>query len=128
MFLLKITVHAVLDPDALSICTVFWKNQVGKMKLHEVSNWIFTACVACKNQFGNWFLQVKNPVCRTWFFKLDFLKIKYRWIGLLCMYLDVWRHVSSKGVPFLKSSTGIWTTVLFKQTFVMLHTKSMKIA
>ena len=50
-FLLKITVHAVLDPDALSICTVFWKNQVGKMKFHEVSTWIFTACVAYKNQF-----------------------------------------------------------------------------
>ena len=41
----------------------------------------FYCLVACKNQFRNWFLQVKNPVCQTWFFKLDFSKIKYRWIG-----------------------------------------------
>ena len=38
-----------------------------------MSNWIFTACVACKNQFWTWFLQVKNPVSnmifQTWFFK-----------------------------------------------------------
>ena len=33
------------------------------------SNWIFTACVACKNQFQNWFLQVKNPVRQTRFLK-----------------------------------------------------------
>ena len=50
---------------------------------------IVTACVACKNQFRNWFLQAKNPVCWTWFLQLDFSKIKYRSTGgktpqLLC--------------------------------------------
>ena len=28
--------------------------------------------------FRTWFLQIKNPVFQTWFFKLDFSKIKYR--------------------------------------------------
>ena len=52
----------------------FWKFNLEKS---SSMNWIFslfqtgffTACVACKNQFRNWFLQAKNPVCRTWFFK-----------------------------------------------------------
>ena len=26
------------------------------------------------------------PVCWTWFFQLDFLKIKYRWIGQRCQF------------------------------------------
>ena len=53
----------------------FWKIKLEKssstnciFSLH-ISNWIFTACVACKNQFRNWFLQVKNPVHRTGFFR-----------------------------------------------------------
>ena len=25
----------------------------------------------CKNQFWNWFLKAKNPVCRTWFLQLE---------------------------------------------------------
>ena len=53
----------------------------GGLTTIAIWEWIFTACVTCKNQFRNWFLQVKNPVHRTWFFKLDFSKIKYRWIG-----------------------------------------------
>ena len=70
----------------LLICTWFLKNQFWKIKFDKldfqsISNWIFTACVACKNQFQNWFLQVKNPVGRTWFFKLDFSDIKYRSTG-----------------------------------------------
>ena len=39
---------------------------------------IFTACVVCKNQLRHWFLQAKNPVCRTWVFQFDFSKFKYR--------------------------------------------------
>ena len=46
-----------------------------------------TGFLTCKNQFQNWFLQVKNLVRRTWFFKLDFSKIKYRWIGRQKEYL-----------------------------------------
>ena len=42
---------------------------------------IFTACVACKNQFRNWFLLAKNPFRRIWFLQLDFSKIKYRSTG-----------------------------------------------
>ena len=54
-------------PNPLLICTWIMKNQVGKIKFDEldflsISNRIFTACVACKSQFWNWFLQVKNPV------------------------------------------------------------------
>ena len=71
---------------ALSNCIQFLKNQVGKsssnvLEIQSILICIFTACVACKNQFPNWFLQVKNPVHPTWFFKLDFSKIKYRWLG-----------------------------------------------
>jgi hypothetical protein len=55
---------------------LFLKNQFGKIKFDEldflsISNLIFTACVACKNQF-------RNPVCRTDFYNLIFQKIKYR--------------------------------------------------
>jgi hypothetical protein len=73
--------------DPLLICTWFLKNQFGKIKFHKldfqsISNLIFTACVACKNQFRNWFLHAENPVCRTWFLQLDFSKIKYRSTGV----------------------------------------------
>ena len=44
----------------------FWKINFEKSSW---MNWIFAACVACKNQF------------RTWFFQLDFLKFKYRSTG-----------------------------------------------
>ena len=59
---------------ALSICTRFFKNQVGKIQFNEldfrsISNWIFTACVACKNQFQNLFLQ---------FVKLDFSDLNFQ--------------------------------------------------
>ena len=42
----------------LLICTWFLKNQFGKIKFGKldfqpISNWIFTACVACENQFQN---------------------------------------------------------------------------
>ena len=40
----------------------------------SISNWIFTACVACKNQFQSRLLQAKNSVCQTWFLQLDFWK------------------------------------------------------
>ena len=58
----------------------FLKNQVGKIKFDKlpISNWIFTACVACKNQIQNWFLEVKNSVRRTWFFKLDFSNLIFQ--------------------------------------------------
>ena len=46
-----------------------WKNPVRRTGFLVYFNWIFTACVAYKNQFQNCFLQVKNPVCWTWFFK-----------------------------------------------------------
>ena len=48
---------------SLSICTWFLKNQVGKIKFDKldfhllISNLIFSACVACKNQLRNWFLK-----------------------------------------------------------------------
>ena len=78
----------VYDTNPLLICNWFLKNQFGKkfdeLDFQSISNWIFTACVACKNQFWNWFLQAENPVCRTWFLQLDFSKIKYRSTGLLC--------------------------------------------
>ena len=55
----------------------FWKINLEKSSF---TNWIFslfqtgffTACVACKNQFPNWFLKAKNPVHGTWVFQLDF--------------------------------------------------------
>ena len=49
----------------------FWKINLEKS---SSINWSFTACVACKNQSRNWFLQAKNPVCRTGFLKLDYSK------------------------------------------------------
>ena len=51
-----------------------------------VLNLIFTACVACENQFWNWFLQAKNPVCWNCFLQPDFSKIKYRSTGGLATY------------------------------------------
>ena len=58
----------------LLISTWFLKNQFGKNKFNKLdfyafSNLIFTASVAFKNQFWNWFLKAKNPVRRNWFFK-----------------------------------------------------------
>ena len=72
----------------LLLCTWFLKNRFGKIRFGKldflaISNYIFTACVACKNQFRNWFLEAKNPVCRTWFLQFDFSKIKYRLTGCL---------------------------------------------
>ena len=78
-------------PYVVSICTRILKYRVWKIEFDEldflsISNWIFTAWLACKNQFWNWFLQAKNPVCRTWFFKiqvqinrgLGYLKLTYQ--------------------------------------------------
>ena len=45
----------------------FWKIRLEKSS--PIFNWIFTVCVVCKNQFRNWFMQVKNPVRPTRFFK-----------------------------------------------------------
>ena len=63
--------------NPLLICTWFLKNQSGKIKFvkmdfQSILNLIFTACVSCKNQFRNQFLQAKNPVHRNWFLQLDF--------------------------------------------------------
>ena len=82
-------------PYPLLICTWFLENQFGKIKFGEldfwsISNWISTACIACKNQFRNWFLQVKNPVCRNLIFQLDFSKTKYRWIGRKAIWSSIW--------------------------------------
>ena len=63
--------------NPLLICTWFLKNQSGKIKFvkmdfQSILNLILTACVSCKNQFRNQFLQAKNPVHRNWFLQLDF--------------------------------------------------------
>ena len=34
--------------------------------------------LACKNQFQNWVLQTKNPVCPTWFLQLDFYNLIFQ--------------------------------------------------
>ena len=73
--------------------TLCWSVLDTWIKLEKSSsmNWIFSLFRtgfllpvhvkwACKNQFQNWFLQVKNPVYWTGFFKPDFSRIKYRWI------------------------------------------------
>ena len=55
----------------LLICTRFLKNQFGKINFYKlgfslcISNWIFTDCVACQNQFRNRLLQAKNLVSQT---------------------------------------------------------------
>ena len=72
----------------LFIWTWFLKNQFGKIK--SISNLIFSACVACKHQFWNWFLQAKNPVHRTWFFQLAFSKLKYRETGGMAFKSSWW--------------------------------------
>ena len=84
-----------------------WKNQVSKfkyrstdgkrhMKLKIAIYLIFTACVACKNRFPNWYLQAKNPDRRIWFSQLDFSKFKYR---------------STKGKRYMKLKIAIYLLV-----------------
>ena len=58
-----------------------WKIKFVEQDFQSVSNLIFTTYVACKNQFQNWFLLAKNPVCQTWLLQHDFSKIKYRTTG-----------------------------------------------
>ena len=46
-----------------------WKNQFGKVKFDKlsISNWTFTACVACKNQFRNQIdFLILNLIFRYW--------------------------------------------------------------
>ena len=90
-------------------CTWFLKNQFRKIKFDQLDflpilKLIFTACVACKNQFQNWFLQAKNPVHRNWFFQLDFSKFKHRSTGgLTISYYELiswWYLVSLYIVTF----------------------------
>ena len=74
--------------------TWFLKDEFRKIKFDEleflsISNWIFTACLACKNQFRNWFLQAKNPVRWNWCLQLYFSKIKYRSTGGTIAYITV---------------------------------------
>ena len=62
------------------------ENQFGRIKFDKldfqsISNSIFTAREACKNQFLDWFLQAKNSVRWPWVFQLDFSKFKYRSTG-----------------------------------------------
>ena len=56
----------------------FWKIKLEKSSSTNwifKTNWIFTVCVACKNQFRNWFCRLKiqfsssNLIFQTWFFK-----------------------------------------------------------
>ena len=50
--------------------------QFDKLDFQSISNWIFTACVACKNQFRICRLEIQ-------FIELDYLNFifqKYRWI------------------------------------------------
>ena len=70
---------------ALSICTWFLKNQVWKIKLDELDFYCLFS------------------LRRTWFFKLDFSKIKYRWIGRkaagdnnLCIFSWIWIDFPTK--------------------------------
>ena len=57
-----------------------WKNQVRwtVFLVYFELNFYCTACVVCKKQLSNWFLQAKKPVRRTWVFQFDFSKFKYR--------------------------------------------------
>ena len=64
------------------ICTWILKNRVWKIQFDEldflsISNDFYCLCSLQKSGLK----QTKNPVCRTWFFKLDFSKIKCRTIG-----------------------------------------------
>ena len=80
--------YSIIDP--LQIYTWFLKNQFRKIKFHELDfssiwNWIYTACVARKNQFQNWFLQATLAVKikfkidqKIQFIKLDFSKLIFQ--------------------------------------------------
>ena len=63
-----------------------WKIKFVEQDFQSVSNLIFTTYVACKNQFQNWFLLAKNPVCHPQFLQLVFSKIKYRSTGAQWFY------------------------------------------
>ena len=82
------------------------------MRKYGISNWIFTACVACIIQFWNWFLQAKNPVCWNWFLQLNFTEIKHKSTGGegLWWYQPKWK------LPKWKFST-----------FYMKHTNALSI-
>ena len=65
----------------------FWKIKLEKsssmvwiFSLSRTEYLLFSACVACKNQIRNWFMQAKNSVRWTWFFKnqvqMDMVKLE----------------------------------------------------
>ena len=93
-----------------------------------------TGFLACKNQFQNWFLQAKNPVCRTWFLQLDFSKIKYRstdnipQIRILDMYTNV--QLYFKSILFFsgndKSHPGHFVTPTATPTFCRFASTKFK--
>ena len=62
----------------LLICTWFLKNQFWKIKFDKLD--YYCLCDLQKS-ISNLILQAKNPVRRTGFFQLEFLKFKYRSIG-----------------------------------------------
>ena len=64
--------------DIKGLTPSFWNINLEKS---TSTNWILTACLACKNNFRNWFLQAKTSVCQTRFLHLDFSKSNYRSTG-----------------------------------------------
>ena len=79
----KVTSWKVLLP---SVHTWFLKNQVGKIKFDELD---FYCLCSLQKSISKLIFAVKNLVRRTWFFKLDFSKIKYRWIERMIIPQDV---------------------------------------
>ena len=60
---------------SLLICTCFLKSQVWKIKFDELDFYCLYSLQKSSSKL------TKNLVCQTWFFRLDFSKIKYRSTG-----------------------------------------------
>ena len=85
----------------LSYQTPCWSVlEVWKFKLEKLSltNWIYSLQKSISKLIFADYTGSKNPVCRTWFFQIDFSEIKYRSTGgksynigasLLCLRFNV---------------------------------------
>ena len=57
-----------------------WKNEVWQTGFLVYFELDFFCMCSLQKIISKWFLQVKNPVHGTWFFKLDISKVNWRWI------------------------------------------------
>ena len=96
----------ILNTNALSICTWFFEKSSWEYQVRWTGILVYFKldfyCLCSKNQFQNWFLQVKSPIRRTWFLKKSSTDGRAKGGLTEGFAMKIWKKNPIKQFPFYK--------------------------